>query len=42
MTAEEIRALSDKTVAELVEIICQLLKVVERQEHKIQILTAEK
>lgn len=42
MTAEEVRQLSNKTVSELVEIICQLLKAVERQEHEIQILTAEK
>ena len=30
MTAEEMRELSDKTVSELVEIICQLAQTVER------------
>lgn len=41
MTAEEVRQLSDKTVSELVEIICQLSAVIERQEHEIQILSSK-
>lgn len=42
MTVEEVRQLSNKTVSELVEIICQLSAVIERQELEIQTLTAGK
>lgn len=41
MTAEEMRTLSNKTVSELVEIICQLTEVIERQEQELQLRKVE-
>lgn len=38
MGAEEMRHLSDKTVAELVEIICRLLVVIKEQDQQLQVL----
>lgn len=36
MTAEEMLSLTDKTVAELVDIICQLGDIIRKQEEEVQ------